>query len=143
MNACEVANVLGGEKVLKWKVRNTFDLVAMSKRGVPKRSLSHLAKTFGFTIARIATFLPVAPRTIQRYRSDQYFKTYVSEQILELADLAAYGLEIFDDQEQFLRWLKGPIKALGGKAPIELLDTKLGIEMVHNELGRIEYGVFS
>jgi len=142
-NACGIADVLGGEKVLGWKVRNTMDLVGLSKRGVPKSALSRLAKALGFTTARMAAFLPVTERTIQRYKARQYFKTYVSEQILELAELAAYGLEVFDDREQFLGWLKEPTKGLGGRAPVELLDTRFGVEMVRNELIRIEYGVFS
>jgi len=143
MNACGIADVLGGEKVLGWKVRNTMDLVGLSKRGVPKSALSRLAKTLGFTTAHMATFLPVTERTIQRYTPKQYFKAYVSEQILELAELAAYGLEIFDDKEQFLGWLNEPTKGLGGRAPVDLLDTRFGVEMVRNELIRIEYGVFS
>jgi putative toxin-antitoxin system antitoxin component (TIGR02293 family) len=143
MNACGIADVLGGEKVLGWKVRNTMDLVGLSKRGVPKSALSRLAKEFGFTTVRMAAFLPVTERTIQRYRPKQYFKTHVSEQILELAELAAYGLEVFDDRKQFLGWLNEPIRALGGRAPVELLDTRFGVEMVRNELIRIEYGVFS
>jgi putative toxin-antitoxin system antitoxin component (TIGR02293 family) len=138
-----IVEVLGGEKVLGCKVKNAMDIVELSKRGVPKSALSHLAKTLGFTTAHMAEFLPVTERTIQRYRPKQYFKPYVSEQILELAELAAYGLEVFDNQEQFLRWLNEPIKALGGKAPVNLLDTRFGVEMVRNELGRIEYGVFS
>jgi len=143
MNACEIANILGGDKVLGWKVKNTMDLVGLSKRGVPKSALSHLAKTLGFRTVHMAAFLPVTERTIQRYAPKRYFKAYVSEQILELAELAAYGLEIFDDKEQFLGWLNEPIKALGGRAAIELLETRFGIELVRNELIRIEHGVFS
>ncbi len=143
MDACGIVGVLGGEKVLGWKVRNDMDLVELSKRGVTKSALSHLARALGFTTVHMATFLPVTERTIQRYKPKQHFKTYVSEQILELAELAAYGLGIFDSQEQFLRWLNGPNKALGGWAPVELLDTRFGVEMVRNELIRIEYGVFS
>ncbi|MFH1313707.1 MAG: antitoxin Xre/MbcA/ParS toxin-binding domain-containing protein [Candidatus Eisenbacteria bacterium] len=143
MNACGIADVLGGEKVLGWKVKNAMDLVALSKRGVPKGALSRLAKILGFTTPRMASLLPVTQRTIQRYRPKQYFKAYVSEKILELAALAAYGLEIFDDQEQFIGWLNEPIRALGNRAPVDLLDTSFGVEMVRNELIRIEYGVFS
>ena len=88
-------------------------------------------------------FVPVTERTIQRYTPKQYFKTYVSEQILELAEVAAYGLEIFDDREQFLGWLNELTKESGGRAPVQLLDTRFGVEMVRNELMRIEYGVFS
>ena len=120
-----------------------MDLVGLSRRGVPKSALSRLAKTLGFSTAHMATFLPVTERTIQRYTPKQYFKAYVSERILQLAELAAYGLEIFDDKDQFLGWLNEPTKGLGGQAPVELMDTSFGVEVVRNELIRIEYGVFS
>ena len=85
MDACGIVDVLGGEKVLGWRVRNDMDLVELCKRGVPKIALSRLARALGFSTVHMAAFLPVTERTIQRYRPKQYFKTYVSEQILGLA----------------------------------------------------------
>jgi putative toxin-antitoxin system antitoxin component (TIGR02293 family) len=143
MHGAGIVEVLGGEKMLGWKVRSDMDLVNLSKRGVPGSVLSHLAVALGVTRNRMADFLPTTARTLQRYKGRKYLTPYVSERVLELAELAAYGLEVFDDQEQFLGWLNEPTKGLGGRAPKELLDTSFGVEMVRKELIRIEYGVFS
>jgi len=32
---------------------------------------------------------------------------------------------------------------MGGISPKELLDTTMGINMVHDQLGRIEHGIFA
>jgi putative toxin-antitoxin system antitoxin component (TIGR02293 family) len=41
------------------------------------------------------------------------------------------------------RWLQKANRALGGVAPLDLLDTDLGAEEVVTILGRIEHGVYS
>ena len=38
------------------------------------------------------------------------------------------------------RWLKRPNRALGGKAPLAVIDTEPGARMVENVLGRIAFG---
>jgi len=59
-----------------------------------------------------------------------------------LADVVVYGQFVFEDKDSFNEWLKTNNKALGNKAPIELMDTIYGIDEVKKEIGRIEYGVF-
>ena len=45
--------------------------------------------------------------------------------------------------ERGLRWLKRSNRALGGIAPIGVIDTELGARQVENVLGRIAYGGIS
>jgi putative toxin-antitoxin system antitoxin component (TIGR02293 family) len=47
------------------------------------------------------------------------------------------------NQETATRWLKRPNRALGGAAPLDLIDTELGARSVENVLGRIAYGSVS
>jgi putative toxin-antitoxin system antitoxin component (TIGR02293 family) len=49
----------------------------------------------------------------------------------------------FEDKEKFNRWMVAPNKALGGKAPFDIINSQFGREEVKNILGRIEYGVYS
>jgi putative toxin-antitoxin system antitoxin component (TIGR02293 family) len=138
-----LSKVLGGEKVLGKKIRNTMDLIEISRRGVSKRALSHLAKSLGLTAPAMASILPITERTIQRYKPKENFKPSVSEHILELADLVARGTDVFDNRDRFLEWIRRPSTALGNQAPITLLDSTFGVRMVRDELGRIEHGVTS
>ena len=67
----------------------------------------------------------------------------VSEQILQMAEVAAKGSEVFEGRDKFLAWINHPNKALENKTPMSLLNSKFGADMVLDELGRIEHDVFS
>jgi putative toxin-antitoxin system antitoxin component (TIGR02293 family) len=96
-----------------------------------------------FSIGQIAELLPISERTIQRYARRHHFNRVVSEQILQIAEVAAKGIEVFEDKDDFLSWMKQRNTALGNKKPLTLLSSRFGTEMVLDELGRIEHGVFS
>lgn len=61
----------------------------------------------------------------------------------KIVDVIVQGLEVFGDKDRFISWLKRPCIALGGKAPLSLLDSRVGAEKVLDVLGRIEGGVYS
>jgi putative toxin-antitoxin system antitoxin component (TIGR02293 family) len=143
MELSAVAKVLGGEKVLRRKIQSRMDLIEVSSKGVTKDALRHLAKFLSFTMSQMAALLPVTERTIQRYASKKHFNRVVSEQILQIAEVAAKGAEVFEDKEKFLSWIDYPNRALADKTPLSLLNSRFGAEMVLDELGRIEHGVFS
>jgi putative toxin-antitoxin system antitoxin component (TIGR02293 family) len=80
---------------------------------------------------------------MQRYKADDSkFKPIHSEKILEIAEVARFGLEVFGDMESFKLWLNTPSFALGKMKPIDLLGDSYGKELVMTELTHIEYGIF-
>ncbi len=143
MELSGVADVLGGEKVLRKKIQSRMDLIELSNKGLTKNALSHLAKFLSFTMSQMAALLPVTERTIQRYAPRKHFNRVVSEQILQIAEVAARGTEVFEDRNKFLAWMDHPNRALADKTPLSLLNSRFGAEMVLDELGRIEHGVFA
>ncbi len=143
MNAVAVVDILGGEKVLRKRIRNRLDMVELGSSGITKQALLNLAKYLAIPPGRLAELLPVSERTLQRYTPKKHFDRSVSEQILRIAEVAAKGTDVFGDKEQFLKWMKSENKAFGNRTPVSLLISTFGVEMVLDELGRIEYGVFS
>jgi putative toxin-antitoxin system antitoxin component (TIGR02293 family) len=142
-HATTVEEILGGRKILHMSIQGKMDLIELSNTGVTKEALLHLAKYCSLSIRQLSEVLPVTVRTIQRYTPKKHFNRAVSEQILQLAEVAARGTEVFGDREHFLEWMKTPSAALADKKPLSLLNSKFGAEMVLDELGRIEHGVFS
>jgi putative toxin-antitoxin system antitoxin component (TIGR02293 family) len=65
----------------------------------------------------------------------------VSEHILQLAEVAARGVEVFGDKAAFLAWLHHANTALGHQTPVSLLSSRFGAEIVLDELGRLEHGI--
>lgn len=143
MELMVIEKILGGRRILHRHIKNKMDLIELSRIGVSKNALLHLAKYLNITMHQIADFLPVTERTVQRYSPDTRFKRVVSEQILHIAKVAAKGSEVFQDRDKFLKWLNFPNKALANQTPISLLNSTFGADMVLEELGRIEHGLFA
>ena len=143
METASIIDVLGGVNVLPYKIENRMDLIELSNKGVTKDALLRLVKYLNISIGLMADLITITERTIQRYDREKSFNRMVSEQILQIAEVAAKGTNVFGDKEKFLLWLKQPNKALAGKTPINLLNSRFGTEMILDELGRIEHGVFS
>ena len=58
-----------------------------------------------------------------------------------MARLIAVAEETFGSQEKANIWLRRPTTALGGEAPLDLLDTDEGARQVETLLGRIAHGI--
>jgi putative toxin-antitoxin system antitoxin component (TIGR02293 family) len=109
--------------------------------GVPKEALVHLAHFLLCTIHDMADLLPVTERTLQRYSPGQPLNRVVSEHLLQMAEVAAKGVEVFADKAAFLAWLHHPNTAMANHTPLSLLSSRFGAEMVLDELGRLEHGI--
>ena len=138
-----VTQLLGGRRVLGQEVRTQMDLIKLSREGIPKASLLHLANYMGSPMSQMAELLPVTERTIQRYETREQFNGVVSECVLHIAEVVARGVDVFEDKEGFLSWLDQPSTALGGQTPKSLLSSRFGTDMVLDELTRIEHGIVS
>ncbi len=143
MEVTQISKILGGQKVLHVRVHQRQDLISLSDHGVTKDALLNLARYLGFSLNQMADLLAISGRTIQRYSRSKHFNRPISEQILQIAEVAAKGVQVFEDKNNFLAWMKQSNVALGGKSPQSLLTTRFGTQMVLDELGRIEHGVAS
>lgn len=141
MQYSQVADILGGRKVLGRSLRTRMDFVELGGAGITKDAASHLARYLSLSLAGVARLLPVTPRTLQRYGSGKRLSPAVSEQVLQLAEVVAMGAEVFGERENFLVWLSLPSAPLGDRKPIDLLSSRFGAEMVIDELGRIAHGI--
>lgn len=143
MQLAQIGNILGGEKILGKKLVNKMDLVELGSRGITKNAVSNLANFLSLSSKQVADLLPVTERTLQRYSPRQHFNQAVSEQVIHIAEVLAKGIEIFKEKSKLLLWLNTPHKVFSGNTPFSLLGSRFGSELVLEELGRIEFGVYS
>jgi putative toxin-antitoxin system antitoxin component (TIGR02293 family) len=120
-----------------------MEMIELSDKGVTKDALLRLASYLNLSLSQIAKVLPITEQTIQRYSRKQRFNRVVSEQVLQIAEVAARGAEVLGDREKLLSWMNTPSTALGNRAPTSLLGSRFGTEMVLDELGRVEHGIIS
>jgi putative toxin-antitoxin system antitoxin component (TIGR02293 family) len=124
-------------------VSNDYDILQLTRSGLPKRILLSLAKKISITIQELANIMHISERTLQRYEDDAIVKSEYAEKAVELARLYTRGEEVFDSMDNFKIWMKTPSLVFNGETPLSLLDTSVGFGMVFTELGRIEHGIFA
>ncbi|MCB9234382.1 MAG: DUF2384 domain-containing protein [Bacteroidia bacterium] len=119
-------------------------IVHSIRQGLPFSLFKTLKSITPFSESDWAEFLDISTKSLQRYQNERkhVFKSSQSEKIIELAEVAILGLEVFGSEEKFYRWLKTPSFAIGNMKPVELLKDSYGKEMVMNELNRIDQGIF-
>lgn len=134
-------NLLTGIKPARFS--SDFDLLSLTRAGLPKRVLTALAKKVSLTIQELANIMHISERTLQRYDDNAIVKTEYAEKAIELARLYSRGEEVFGSMDKFIRWMKTPGHVFRNETPVSLLDTSVGFDMVLRELGRIEHGIFA
>lgn len=121
---------------------DTEEKITLIRHGVSKNDLEEIKEQSGLDYDTLSTILAVSRATLINKKGIERFDSATSERILLLADILAYGQSVFEDKDRFNTWMKNSNKALGDKAPLELMDTLYGIQEVKKLIGRIEYGVF-
>jgi putative toxin-antitoxin system antitoxin component (TIGR02293 family) len=118
----------------------TLQLIEQIRNGVTKSDWKQLINDIGHTEKELESILPSSISSMQK---KTVYDKESSERIYELAKLYSLGLEVFDTQQDFKKWLMSPIKTLGGQKPFDLLDSSFGFQVVENEIVRIQYNVYS
>lgn len=135
--------ILGGKDFLPQEPASAMEYVRASAQGIPKQSVINLAEILNVPMKDIAHLLNISYKTLGRLQKKDRLDPLESSLSIELANLTAKGVSVFEDSGRFNTWLKKENRALGGKKPFELLNTPTGINMVAQVLDRIEEGVYT
>ena len=122
---------------------SALELIDRSRQGLIGTEAGHIASLLAISDKEMARLLNQSVATFHRQAKAGRLDAATSERLLLLSQLASYGASVFQDQAKFTRWLRRPLRLLGERSPLDLLDSLTGIQLVDDILGRIEYGVFS
>ncbi len=122
-------------------VQSDYGLVQLIRKGLSKHSIDSMMETMGVTATDMAKILRISDRTIRRYEDNTVLDAEQSERLIELARLYSRGAEVLGSLSRFRQWMNNPVVSLGHELPIDLTDTSVGIQLIHDTLGRIEYGI--
>jgi putative toxin-antitoxin system antitoxin component (TIGR02293 family) len=135
--------LLGGTAVLKRQPRSLLDWVTLVRQGLPTSVVDEVTKAVQLTQAELSAALGIPERTLIRRKKEGVLSPEESTKLLRLARVVQRAVEVFEDSESAIDWLKTANRSLGGFFPLALLDTDIGTESVLDTLGRIEHGVFA
>lgn len=121
---------------------DSLALVGMVREGVSYDYYQDFMEDLGLSEQAAAGVLHIAPRTLARRKGGR-LDPRESERLIRLVRLVAQATATLGDRDKAIRWLGAANRALGGQAPMSLLDTDIGTQAAEAVLGRIEYGVFS
>ena len=112
-------------------------------QGIPYSLFDLIQTHTPFSESDWANFLDMSTKSLQRYKAspDHHFKSNHSEKIIEMAEVAHTGLDVFGNMEKLRLWLNTPNFALGRHPPIDLLKDSYGKELVMSELTRLNHGI--
>ena len=120
-----------------------LQLIDWSRQGLIGTEAGRVAGLLGVSDKEMAPLLNQSIATFHRQAKTGRLDAATSERLLLLAQLANYGATVFQDQGKFTRWLRRPLRLLGERTPLDLLDSPTGVQLIDDILGRIDYGVFS
>jgi putative toxin-antitoxin system antitoxin component (TIGR02293 family) len=102
-------NNLFAGNAISYQSATDFDILQLTRNGLPKRSLLSLAKRISLTVQELADIMHISERTLQRYDNDAIIKTEYAEKAVELARLYTRGQEVFGSLDKFKTWMKTPL----------------------------------
>ena len=118
-------------------------LIAAIREGLPVARFATLQEGLDVSSAALLELLRLSPSTLGRRRRAGTFSAEESERLVRLGRLLVRAVEVFEGLEEARRWLKQPVRALGGAIPLEYAALELGAREVERVLGRLEHGVYS
>ena len=133
----------GGRSIFGRSLRTENDLRAAIREGFPQTVVGEAMRSAEVSLKRLAEILDLSPRSLQRRRHEGRLARHESDRLYRLARIVALAKHYLGAEATATRWLKRPNPALGGAAPLELIDKELGKRSVENVLGRIAYGSVS
>jgi putative toxin-antitoxin system antitoxin component (TIGR02293 family) len=112
--------------------------------GFPYKKFEKIVSLIPFTQKEWANILNLSERTLQRYSNDNTsFEGIYVDRILHIEELIRLGLETFTNADAFYRWLKREKHVLGKTLNFESLSSTRGIQDIIDQIGRIQYGVYT
>ena len=123
--------------------RNMRESVDRIHQGLPVAAALALKDPLGLTNPDLARLLGVSVRTLARWTQSSRLDPVAGDRLDRASRLLDTAVEVLEDQDAAVAWLRSPQRALGGSVPIELASTDIGTRAVEALLGRMEHGVYT
>jgi putative toxin-antitoxin system antitoxin component (TIGR02293 family) len=133
-----------GKKNIGIEIESPFDFISIANKGITVTIIRNFMESFKIPLGTTAELLDISEPTLYRwFKSNKTLDRNFSVKLLDIIDLFVLGAEVFEGQENFMKWIDLANTAIGGLKPKELIEIPGGISKVKDLLGRIEYGVYS
>ena len=109
-------------------------------RAASSKTWSNLERV-GFVSREIADVVDTSVKTVQRKKKAAgALSLSQADRTVRLVKVYLEAVEAIGDAEKAMRWLRSPVRHLGGRTPLEMIATEAGTALVRESLGAIAYG---
>jgi putative toxin-antitoxin system antitoxin component (TIGR02293 family) len=114
------------------------------RAGMPAQIVADTASRLGISQDRLYERLRLPRSTLKsRVSKGQPLAAVEQDRMYRVHRVLEHAQAVLEDEAAAIAWINLENRALGGEAPLALLDTEAGYELVQDTLSRIEYGVLS
>jgi len=123
---------------------SAIDVVGAMRAGMPAQIVADTASRLGISQDRLYESLRLPRSTLKsRVSKGQPLAAVEQDRMYRVHRVLEHAQAVLEDEAAAIAWINRENRALGGEAPLALLDTEAGYELVQDTLSRIEYGVLS
>jgi putative toxin-antitoxin system antitoxin component (TIGR02293 family) len=142
----DIADLLGGPKVVGKYPADRLAAHEMLERGLPNTAIEHLLEgVTSLAQKSIESAIGMSVRTRQRREKHptELLNRDQTGRAWKFAEILTRAISVFGSRTAAEQWLAEPATGLDQRRPIDLLTTPAGVMLVEDFLGRIEYGVYT
>ena len=119
-------------------------IIGAMRAGMPANLVAEAASRLGISQDRLYESLRLPKSTLKsRISKGQPLAAVEQDRIYRVYRVLERAAAVLEDEAAARAWVNRENRALGGEAPLSLLDTEAGYELVQDTLDRIAYGVLS
>jgi putative toxin-antitoxin system antitoxin component (TIGR02293 family) len=137
----KIVELLGGRRVFGGRITDDEDMQDAVREGLPYGAFEALGRLV--RPKDLVVILGMAIRTLARRKTSRHLTPVESDRLYRIALVTTLAAETLGSLDKAKAWLERENRALGGIAPLRLLDTEIGERKVEDTLRRIAHGVHS
>lgn len=112
------------------------------RRGLAYSALERFQRNTALPYRVLAEAAEIPERTLARRKESGRLEPDESDRLARLSRVVARAIGLFEGNVDDARgWLTSPVKALGGRTPLEFASTDAGAIEVEHLIGRLEHGI--
>jgi len=138
----QIVNFSADATSFRHTVASPAQIRSRVQEGLPYPALDTVRERLGRSLPETAPILDTPLRTLAR-RRERRLQASESDRLYRVARIYSLAVQTLGDEDAAAKWLRRPVRALNGEAPLQLLDPEVGTRLVADVLGRIEYGALS
>lgn len=135
-----ISEAIAAASVLGINITSDRDVVAKVRHGLPSRALRNISKKLKVSHPVLALALNIPERTLMRRFKEKTLPQAESDRLYRIARILHSATDAVGNEKNAAQWMLQKNRALGGVAPLQLLDTEAGAREVESVLGHIRYG---